>query len=312
MGARQGDDGRPFRAGVPPLAHLRAFEAYGRSGGIRRAAALLGIDHTAVSRSIKALEAQLRVSLVDRERANGLTAVGEDYFRVVSDALGRIEAGTDRILSLRRDSLTLWCVPGLAFQWLLPRLRSFSDDRPEIALELRPSDMPPDPRNADVDGDLRYLRDGAPGKAPFRQAIELARPPVFPVCAPAYLATLPPVAGAADLLGARLLHEDDDSEWRAWFRQQGVDPPAAPLKGPRLWHAHLVLDESRNGRGIALANRFLLGDDLAAGRLVPVAAAQAFAPVALGAYVLSMRAERWSEPPVARFRQWLARTMAAD
>lgn len=302
---------RPFRSAIPPLASLRAFEAYAQTGGIRRAATLLGIDHSAVSRSLKALEVHLQVALVDRARPSGLTPVGERYFSVVSQALGQIENETDSIMHQHRDKLTLWCIPGLAFQWLLPRLRGFSDARPEVELELRPSDVPPDPHNAGVDGDVRYVRDGSAGNLPFHQTIELARPTVFPVCSPAYLAGLAPIQKATDLLQARLLHEDSDAEWRSWLLAQGVSLPDEALQGPRLWHAHLVLDECRNGRGIALANSFLLGDDLAHGRMVRLDGLSGpFLPVALGAYVLSMRTERWSERPVARFRQWLAQTMA--
>ena len=41
-----------------------------------------------------------------------------------------------------------------------------------------------------------------------------------------------------------------------------------PLRGPRLWHAHLAIEAARLGQGIALANRFLVEEDLTADRLV--------------------------------------------
>jgi len=40
---------------LPPFAALRAFEAVGREGGIRKAAASLGIDHAVISRHIRQL-----------------------------------------------------------------------------------------------------------------------------------------------------------------------------------------------------------------------------------------------------------------
>ncbi|MDF8333710.1 LysR substrate-binding domain-containing protein [Novosphingobium cyanobacteriorum] len=297
---------------MPNLAWLRAFEAYGRTGGIRRAAALIGIDHSAVSRHLKALENLVGVNLIDASAPGGLTEAGLHYYHTVSDALSAIEAETTRLRKARRDRLTLWCVPGLAVRWMLPRLRGFTDTFPDIALELRPSDAPPDPRDAEVDGDVRYYRDGGAAAAMVRSN-ELARPSVFPVCSPGYLATLPPLASAGDLLGARLLHEESDIEWRDWLAGQGISLPGDALPGPRLWHAHLVLDECRNGRGIALTNAFLLGDDLASGRLVRVEPqAKPFNEVSLGAYFLTMRAERWSERPVALFRQWLKAAMTSD
>jgi DNA-binding transcriptional LysR family regulator len=41
---------------LPPFAALRAFDAIGRRGGIRRAAEELGISHAIVSRHLAALE----------------------------------------------------------------------------------------------------------------------------------------------------------------------------------------------------------------------------------------------------------------
>lgn len=181
-----------------------------------------------------------------------------------------------------------------------------------ILIELRPSDSPPDPRNSEVDGDVRYVLHDAVMNGPHFRTIELARPPVFPVCTPAYRASIGRLDAPADLLQTRILHEESDLEWRTWFAGQGVTLPQTDLPGPRLWHAHLVLDECRNGRGVALANAFLLGEDLAAGRLVRLdCGGVPFADVTLGAYVLTMQQERWSDQPVAKFRQWLAEAMAS-
>lgn len=301
---------KPFRSGVPNLALLRAFEAYGRTGGIRKAALLLGVDHSAVSRHLRALEGFIGANLVDRTNQTGLTEVGQRYYAAVSGALSLLDTETGDLRRSRHAKLTLWCVPGLAFQWMLPRLRGFADACPDIAIELRPSDYPPDPRNSEVDGDVRYLRAGTAVTNPRFQTIELARPTVFPVCSPGHRDQLPASLSGEDLLSARLLHEDSDQEWRAWLQGQGLTLPDEDIPGPRLWHAHLVLDECRNGRGIALANAFLLGDDLASGRLVRLDTdGTRFTPVTLGAYALTMRTDGWSARPASLFRQWLSDEM---
>ena len=63
---------------VPPFAALRAFEAVGRLGGIRRAAEDLGTSHSIVSRHLQALEALTGAPLVDR-KAGRLTEAGARY-----------------------------------------------------------------------------------------------------------------------------------------------------------------------------------------------------------------------------------------
>ncbi len=56
-------------------------------------------------------------------------------------------------------------------------------------------------------------------------------------------------------------------------------------------HAHLTLNSARQGYGVALANRMLLGDDLETGKLVPFSALPgSFKPVAFGAYTFLARA----------------------
>ena len=65
---------------LPPLAALRAFEAVGRLGGIRRAAKELTIDHAVVSRHIRSLEAWVGVQLLVRSSTGyTLTEPGELY-----------------------------------------------------------------------------------------------------------------------------------------------------------------------------------------------------------------------------------------
>jgi DNA-binding transcriptional LysR family regulator len=301
-----GEDGGD---GMPPMAMLRAFDAFGRIGGIRRAADHLGIDHAAVSRHLRALETLVGTALIDRSGGtHRLTDDGTVYHRAISAALADIATETRRLRRRGDGRLSLWCVPGFAFHWLAPRLSRFSEANPEIAVELRPSDRPPSYKTSEVDGDIRYDRDEGASPVEARR-VELARPAIFPVCSPAYLAEIGgAVADAAAIMDLRLLHEENDVEWRMWFAAQGLTLAADPLPGSRLWHAHLVLDACRAGRGVALTNHLLLGDDLAAGRLVRLTPqSDAFAEPRLGAYVLTIRRDRWAEHDVVRFRTWIER-----
>ncbi|RYY09097.1 MAG: LysR family transcriptional regulator, partial [Alphaproteobacteria bacterium] len=67
-------------ASVPSLTALRAFEAIGSTGGLRRAARYLRVDHAVVSRHLRSLEVAVGVALVDRNQAGGrLTPAGQHY-----------------------------------------------------------------------------------------------------------------------------------------------------------------------------------------------------------------------------------------
>jgi DNA-binding transcriptional LysR family regulator len=101
---------------------------------------------------------------------------------------------------------------------------------------------------------------------------------------------------------AQLIHEDTTDQWRDWFRLHDVTLPSA-LHGTRLWQAHLSIEAAKLGQGVALANDFLVREDLAHGSLMKLASPG----VMLGAYTLRARKERWNESAIRRFRAWFMR-----
>jgi len=70
---------------------------------------------------------------------------------------------------------------------------------------------------------------------------------------------------------------------------------------------------ARQGHGVALANRWLLRDDIEAGRLVEIIPANgSFRPIRFGAYTILAREDRWNSPSVLRFRRWLQEEVASS
>lgn len=293
---------------MPPFAALRAFEAVGHLGGIRKAAQELGIDHSAVSRHLRTLEAWAGVPLIERGQGGRLTDKGRAFHARITAALEDIcQASAQLTRRADEESLVVWCAPGLAARWLNARLGAFVADNPDIRLELRPSDSGPDFSVHAADADIRHIPNGVE-QPPELMSIEIARPVVFPVASRDLVAELGPTFTPADLVSAPLLHEEDDGFWQAWFAAQGVAPPAR-LPGPRLWHINLVLDAADRGQGIALANSLLLADDRPP-NLLPIAVEPEPAPLSLGAYVFRARRERWRDPAILRFRHWIERLAA--
>lgn len=297
----------------PPFAALRAFEATGRLGGIRRGADALGVSHAIVSRHLSAMERRLGVVLFDR-RSGRLTDAGRDYHQRVAGALAEIAAATEAARADRRGRLVISCAPGLALHWLTHRLNSFTARQPQVMIDLRTSDSPPNFANNEVDGDIRYMRDTELQEAPPDvHTVELQRPPVFPVTSPALAAKLSGrIEDASDLCAMPLIEEQDDAEWRMWFAAQGISSPVIKPVA-RYGPAHLALAAARAGQGIALANTYLVAQDLAEGRLVIVEPkVQPLVSPQLGAYVFRADRRRWNDPAVARFRRWLTSEFDRD
>jgi len=313
------DQAGSFRSDLPPFAGLRAFEAVFRTGGIRRAGVSLGIDHAVVSRHLRRLEDWVgRPLFLRKDGRLQLTEAGARLHSRVSGALLELSSAVQDAKGQGREvPLRLTCIPGLSIQWLSTELAAFERRHPEARVELRPVELAPDLLAREADVDIRYHRDGEPPPSAVRgiKSMELARPPVAPVASPAIARQL--LAGGLDgLMEAPLLHETDRSEWRAWLILNGVEI-ADELPGPLCWHAHLAIAAARLGRGVALANPFLVRSELARGELVTLAFPGA-RMAALGAYQISGREDRWSTPTfqalrralVPRAQAWMKETAA--
>ncbi len=290
---------------LPPFAALRAFEAVFRRGGIRRAAEQLGVDHAVISRHIKLLEEWFGVALIARSGNRlTLTPAGKRYHARIAAAFAELTLATEELTDARENApLRLWCVPGLSIQWLTAQLGEFELET-GMRVELKPTDIAPNLSVHEADADIRYYRDDDPQNAPERalRRFELARPEVIPVASPALAAELE-AKGSGAILDWPFLHEENDQEWKAWLRLNGIAPPE-PVPGALCWHAHLAIAAARQGRGVVLASRFLIEDDLEQGSLVPVGA-PALRPMVLGGYVMVAREDRWSMPTLAKLRHFL-------
>jgi LysR family glycine cleavage system transcriptional activator len=289
---------------LPPLSALRAFEAVARLGSVRKAAAELQVDHSAVSRHVRNLEAFLGVRLLDSDsRGSVPTPEGRRYQEQAALAFDVIAQATEALRPARtRGELRIWCVPGLAVRWLMPRLKDLERLLPDREIVLRPTDQAPDLARGEADVEIRFN----PRPGPGIRLEELAAPRFFPVASPAFLAGRPAVRTVADLAALPLVHEESREQWRTWLGLAGLDP-VPPLDGPRLWYANVAIEAALMGQGVALVNRAQVGPELADGRLVELLATD----VRLGAYVFQTGAERWGEAAPAKLRRWLEAELAA-
>ena len=79
-----------------PLSFLRAFEAAGRTGSFRAAAAELNLTPSAVSHAVRKLEQVLGTSLFERDTRNvRLSYEGEALMRHVSRAFDELRRGME-------------------------------------------------------------------------------------------------------------------------------------------------------------------------------------------------------------------------
>ena len=287
---------------LPPLNPLRAFEAAGRLKSIRKAAEELSVTAGAVSRQVQILESYLGVPLFRREaRAAILTAAGEQYLAEITAHLDGIREATLKLTGVRgrsREVLKVRAYITFAMKWLIPRLSSFHDANPATEVRITASLEAVDFEHEDVDCAIRL----GDGNWPHCEVDKLVANELVPVCSPDYRREAK-LKSPSDLAGRTLLHSlarpDDWMHWLNAVGLAGIDPFA----GLKYQSSVMVYQAAIEGQGIAIAQKFLVEDDLRRRRLV-----QPFAITCDRGnytYYLIYPKNRLRNPSFRTFRQWL-------
>jgi LysR family transcriptional regulator, glycine cleavage system transcriptional activator len=255
-----------MRRRLPPLNTLRVFESGARRLSFTRAAEELHVTQAAVSHQIKALEDWLGTPLFLRlNRGLKLTPAAERYLRDVTAALDLISSATGQLMRPDdRRILSVAAFDSFASTWLLPRLKTFRRQYPDIDLRVWSVDREVDVfERGDIDLEIRY----GDGNWPELSATKLLDEEVFPVCSPALAAGPPPLLSPGDLKRHTLLHDIMVADWNAWLDAAEVTDVDGE-RGPGFNHSYLVIQAAIDGQGVALGRSVLVADALARGELV--------------------------------------------
>ena len=250
---------------LPPLNALPSFEAAARHLSFSKAADELHVTHGAVSRAIRNLEDHLGIQLMIRAtRSVRLTPAGAAYAAEVREALDQLATAT-RVATGQHSAglLGVSTLDSFAGKWLVPRLFRFRQAHPEIEVRLATSERLADFVSDGIDIAVRYGR----GQYPGVSAELLIKEDLFPVCSPKLLEGPHPLRTPADLRHHTLIHDDFHIDWSMWLRSAGIEG-IDPHRGPSFHSSVLALQAAVQGEGVVLGRSPLVGDDLAAGRLV--------------------------------------------
>ncbi|MGV2861066.1 LysR substrate-binding domain-containing protein [Achromobacter sp. AGC39] len=264
---------------TPPLAALRAFEAVARLGSLSRAAAELHVTKSAVSHQLRALEADLGVSLLRRGgtvRRAETTPAGGELLASVQQALTLLDTACRQVRATargkRRYTLNVSANPSLAALWLAPRIGRFIELHPDIGVQVYlHASQDPAWKSQDIDLAFLHVRTGGPHVAEAGD-IALMTETVVPVCSPALI----PEADRNDprvFLRHRWLEEkhidSPETDWRTWSPRLGL--AESDWQEPMVLSGlSTVVAAAAAGVGIALGRAPLIDEDLASGRLVPL------------------------------------------
>lgn len=250
---------------------IRAFEAVGRRLSFAGAAAELDLSASALSRRVAQLEERLGTRLLHRTTRNvTLTEAGELY-------LERCRSLIDQAQEMDAQAATERATPSGALRISLPNLYgqkrvapllpAFMERYPQVRLAVMLSDAYVDMVAERIDVAIRI---GALTDADYI-ARRLAENPRYVCASPDYLARAGTPAHPRDLAGHECLHFNPLTVGRSWHLARGgrsVEVAIRPVLSAD--NAEVLREAALAGRGLALLADFVVGEDLAAGRLVPV------------------------------------------
>jgi len=258
------------------LNDLAAFLAVAQERSFTKAAARLGISQSALSHTIRALEARLGVRLLTRTtRSVSPTEAGERLLRTAVPRLDEIEAELQSLSELRdkpAGTIRICATDYVADTILWPRLagllREYPDIRIEIAIDYGLTDIAAQGYDAGVRTGEQVAKDMIAVR--IRPDLRMAV-----VGAPSYFETRPAPKSPRDLTGHNCinLRLPTRGGLYAWEFEKGDRELNVHVEGQLIFNGtYQMLNAALDGFGLAYVPADLAGPHLSRGRLTQVLA----------------------------------------
>ena len=135
---------------------LKIFHAVTQAGSFTKAADVLNLSQSAISRQIQSLEYELKTTLYERHaRGLSLTDNGEILYKTANEVISKIKEVESDLMDKKdkpSGKIVVTTVVGFGGIWLTPRIQEFMEKNPDIEVELTVTDQELDlsTREADI------------------------------------------------------------------------------------------------------------------------------------------------------------------
>lgn len=250
---------------------MQVFVEAVKRGGFSSAGRQLNLSPSAVSKLITRLESRLGVRLFNRTtRTLSLTEGGQVFFQRCVEILSDVEDAEDSLTGfgqVPKGVLRINSTPGFAKHQLLPLMAEFQSLYPQLVVEFQLTGQSVDLIGEGVDIAIRLgaLKDTS---LVARKLGESRRV----VCAsPAYLNAHGEPLKPQDLLGHNCLRLSTSELFNQWQFSSEEGEETIDVKGGFVTdNVDALYEFALMGGGIARLSGFMVGDDIEAGRLVPL------------------------------------------
>lgn len=288
---------------LPALSAMKVFEVVGQTRSFTRAAARLNLTQSAVSRQVRNLEDQLGEPLLIRRHHDlELTPAGAALFAALQQAFHSVELAVRGIVDkTARSRLRINVPPTFAKRWLMPRLGRLRQALPDVEISIGTELQDSLAERSLLDCAIRF----GDGQWPLLNTRLLMTERHIAVCAPALLKRGPGTS-AFDFSGLTFLHVLASADrrymtWQHWLDAAGLTD-IDTSGGLEFDLLDLVIEAACNGLGVAVVDRFMVGEYLASGSLVQLSDVEVEGHES---YWLVDRAAQADSGNVGAFKRWL-------
>ncbi|WP_342640277.1 LysR family transcriptional regulator [Rhodoligotrophos ferricapiens] len=254
------------------LESLRVFLAVAEQRSFTRAAQQLGMTPASVTRTIAGLEARLDVQLLVRTtRQVSLTSAGAVYAaRIAPLVKGLAEAAeeTREAQGITSGLIRISAPMSLGLKVLPAVLSQFATLHPETHIALSLADSFIDIVEEDYDLAIRISGPPTDKSTIWRKICPVPR---VLVASPNYIASKGTPQAPEDLAAFACLSYSQEGQYEVWQLSRGASHRShKAVGGFSANNGDLLARLAINGEGITLLPRFIIEDDVRAGRLVEI------------------------------------------
>lgn len=267
------------------LEAMHLFVRVAELGSFSAVAEQLGVARSVVTRQIAALEAHLGVKLMIRNtRRLTLTSAGAGYLekcRVILDLVDSAEAGVMEERLTPRGNIRISLPLSFGLKRLSPLLFSFSEQFPDISLELDFSDRQTNLIEEGMDLSIRIASQLEPGDI----VRKLGDCKLHTIASPEYLQRKGEPKHPKELLHHECLAYTLTANGLSWtFSDQGKPETVYIRSRVKANNGDALIEAAAQGLGITRQPDFIVEEYLKSGKVRPIL--QEFDPQNLGIYAI--------------------------
>jgi LysR family glycine cleavage system transcriptional activator len=287
---------------MPTLNALKVFEVAATLGNFTRAADVLNVTQSAVSRQVRQLEDQMGEALLLRcHHQLHMTDAGRLLLGALQQSFDRIELAVRSIQQKQHlNRLHVNAPPTFAIRWLLPRLKRFRQKHPHLDVSVTSAVVDSLGESGQLDCAIRFGN----GEWNDLDGSLLMHEQHIAVCSPRLLrgrSSTQVSLHELPLLHVLAAHDKRYMTWQHWIDAAGMGKVDLS-RGDEFDLLDMAIRAAVDGMGITIADRHMVVRELADGSLVQFRTAQVEGHQS---YWFVTRQAQPLREPVEQFRAWL-------